>query len=330
MGGNCLKETFTRRYQADEYKELCAIVNRKLYSHGYMAAMHIIDAYRTKESFGDMDVLYTTYDDLPLCVEDIADMFSNEPPNQIVRNGSVISFDFREFQIDFIHSPQSEFMYAKNYFAWNDIGNLIGKITRRFGLKHGHNGLILPLRDGDHAFDEVVMTYDHDQTLRLIELDPERFNVGFDTLDDIFEYVSSSPYFNPESYKLENVSHAGRVRDKKRKTYQEFLKFIEEREGTFNVLQMPSKELMVPHVLSYFDKWGQFNSAVAGLAVQKQAKLKFNGELVSTLTGLEGKDLGMFMRELRQTGRFEPEYMVYLSDENIRQEILSYYAGFRQ
>lgn len=175
MGGNALKSIETRRYDAKEYKDLCAVVNRKLLGFGYMLNWHIIDAYRTKESFGDMDLLYTSYGGKPLCVEDIGDIFSDEPPREIVRNGSCISFDFRELQIDFIHSPVDEYFYAKDYFAWNDLGNLVGKIARRFGLKHGHRGLTLPLRDDSQEFAEIIITQNHYDTLEFLDLDPVRF-----------------------------------------------------------------------------------------------------------------------------------------------------------
>ncbi len=330
MGGNALPLAKTRRYQADEYKELCAVINRLMFGFGYFIDWTVIDAYRTKESFGDMDILYTTYGGRPLDVDDIKVIFDNEPPKQIVRNTNVISCDFREFQIDFIHSPHAEYEYAKNYYAWNDIGNLIGKIARRFGMKHGHRGLTLPIRDGDNEFAEILLTTNHALALEFMDLDHTRFDVGFDTLNDIFEYVSASKYFNPEAYKLENVSHVGRVRDRKRKTYQEFLKYIDENQGRWNVLEMPAKQLMVPQVLDYFGKWPEFNTVVSKLAAQKQSKSKFNGDIVSRLTGLTGKDLGEFMKELRQTGRFTVEYMVYLPDDLIESQIMQYYEGFRK
>ena len=191
-----------------------------------LLGFEVIPSYNDKKSFGDMDIIYATYNDVPLEVEVFIELFK---PKEIVRNSNVISLEYKEFQIDFIHSPKEEYDYALSYFSYNDISNLIGKLSRRFGLKHGHNGLRLPLRDGDNMIGEITLTLDHNRTLAFLGLDVEQFNKGFDNLDEIFSFVAASPHYNPDDYKLENISSAGRVRDKKRETYQKFLKFGEKR-----------------------------------------------------------------------------------------------------
>ena len=113
----------------------------------------------------------------------------------------------------------------------NDAGNLCGKLFHKFGLKHGHKGLVLPLRDGDNHFEDVHLTFNHDDALKFVELDPEKYNAGFDSLDALFKYVASSPYYSPEFYKLENLNTIAKVRDRKRTTYNKFLEFGERYTG---------------------------------------------------------------------------------------------------
>lgn len=121
MGGKALKTAKTRRYQADEYHALTKEVRDKLLwgyrgwedkGFGRVNQVEVIGAYRSKESFGDMDVLYTTLSGDPVDETFIRDKFS---PIEIVRNGSVISFDYKELQIDLIHSHQDSFESSSLY-----------------------------------------------------------------------------------------------------------------------------------------------------------------------------------------------------------------------
>jgi hypothetical protein len=84
-------------------------------------------------------------------------------------------------------------------------------------------------------------------------LDSNRYKEGFDELSDIFEFVSKSPYFNPDKYKLENISSKGRVRDKKRTTYQEFLKYCDTLTGKYWVSN-EDKTVYLEHIFFHFQK----------------------------------------------------------------------------
>lgn len=220
MGGNALKTCYTRRYSANEYNQLRYVITTKLIMCKFVQRAQTILSYRQKETFGDMDILYSTYDDVPLNIHDIKFLFPST--KEVVRNSDIISFEHSEFQIDLIHIKKESYDYAYSYFAWNDLGNLIGRIAHKFGLNHGHRGLTLPLRDGDNLFDEIVLTYDHDRALTFLGFDSNHFNNGFDSINQIYNYVITNKYFNPEIYKLENLNTIARTRDKKRPTYNGF------------------------------------------------------------------------------------------------------------
>lgn len=320
MGGNALKNCITRRYTADEYFLLCTDVIQMLESDSVIQNKRVIPAYTTKPTFGDADILYSTTHDYHLTATAAKAIFPDS--KQIVQNTDVISLEHREFQVDLIHAPALTYEYAYNYFSWNDCGNLVGKIARRFGLKHGHRGLTLPLRDGDNEFAEILITADHSAMLRFLDLDVDQFAAGFNTLEDMFDWVSSSKYFNPSSYALENVSHYGRTRDKKRATYQEFLKWL----GGWSApaLDMSSdKQYYLEQIFDSFPSaYSKYSESVRNLAVQKYLRTKFNGELVASLTGLQHKPLGVFMSHLRQQFFCKPEVLIHLSETQINQRIL--------
>lgn len=108
MGGSALKNTQTRRYELDEYLRIANLVTVKLSSLVNVHRVNVIPHIRDKQTFGDLDVLYTTWSDVAVRRDAIQRMFS---PNEIVKNGDVISFNVEELQVDAIHSLFS----ASNY-----------------------------------------------------------------------------------------------------------------------------------------------------------------------------------------------------------------------
>jgi len=319
MGGNVFSEGVTRRYQADEYFDLADEVGDKLFRIKDVIGYEIIPAYREKESFGDCDILYSTCDNIPIDHSIFGKHFHTQ---HVSRNSEVTSIAYKQLQVDFIHIPQNHFDYALGFFSNNDFGNIASKLFRYFGLRHGHMGLYLVLRDGDNKFGEVLLTLDHDKAFKFIGLDPAVFNSGFDNLNQMFDYATTSPCYSPEWYLLENITSAGRIRDKKRPTYQAFLKYGESYTGP-RATKVVDKSVFLQKIFEYFpDAYPAYTDAMQKLAMQKFVKEKFNGNIVSDYTGLVGKELGMLMQELKKDWYFSNENIIYLTDVQLCQRVI--------
>lgn len=283
-------------------------------------------AYTTKETFGDLDVLYVA--DKKITPEMVHKLFG---ATQCYNNGDVISFSFMDFQIDLIHTEAHNFNYAYAYFSYNDIaGNLVGKLAHKFGLKHGHDGLWMPLRDENNVFDSVLITTSYASTCEFLDLDYDKYMDGFATLQEGFDWVAASKYFDPESYKLENLNHIAKIRDKKRATYHAFLEYCQNWVSSGNA----PKTKFDKDKTKYFDEIFEFfpsardgfEQATMKLAHQKYIKTKFNGDMVRELTGLDGKELGMFMLHLKSSSTLDKYNIVLMSDEKIKNHIMSEFA----
>lgn len=307
MGGKALKTIEAKRLNAPEYHALVPVVLDEIAGVvGRDRPLCEIEAYRTKPDFGDMDVLVAS-DGIPQDYKDaIASAFRSR---EVVKNGSVTSFERDGFQVDVIAIASESFDYARSYFAWNDLGNLVGRIAHKMGLKHAFVGLMAPLRDGDHMFAELVVTRDVDSVLATMGYDPVRYRQGFNTLEDIFHFVASSPMFNPDIYLLENRNATARVRDSKRKTYSAFLEWLDDPDGLDAHRKPPSpgwfcfpedKTSWTPALRAKYPDFGaRVDVALERKSLHKAARQIFNGERVGELTGLKGKELGEVMRELR-------------------------------
>lgn len=310
MGGKALKNIETRRLNADEYHALVPVVLEKIAAVvGRDRPLAVIQAYGAKPDFGDMDVLVAS-DNIPTDYKDrIAEAFASR---DVHRNGNVTSLEFQSFQIDVIAIKAESFDFALSYFNWNDLGNLVGRVAHKMGCKYAFEGLYVPLRDGDHMFAEVTVTRDVDKALNFLGYDPLRFRAGFQTMEEIFRYTASTPYFDPAIYLLENRNATSRVRDAKRPTYNAFLKWLEDPAGLATFLpekfqaqawyEFPTeKATWLTSLRTEFPDFGdRMDAALAKKARYELARTMFNGERVTELTGLKGKELGELMRGLRE------------------------------
>lgn len=292
MGGNAI--TNAKHIVKDEYEELCKYFSEILSANGIK--FHIIQAYETKESFGDMDILIQK-ESLRNVKSIITSMFNF---SEIVANGDVISCNYNEFQIDFIFQLECDFDFCYGYFSFNDLGNLIGRIAHKMGFKFGHDGMWFCLRDGTHMFGEICVTKDFKTAIEFFGFSYDRYLQGFRTLEDIFEYVSKSPFFNRDLYPLEHRNHYARMRDRKRKTYNAFLQYCDNLPWDIDYV-FYGEEIYLLRAFSMFPGFEDKYKALHNEYYKAQhAKLKFSGQLVSEWTSLSGKTLGHFLTFVKE------------------------------
>lgn len=309
MGGNALSKPSVRLARADYLeKERWAVTT--LQAEAPRSLVEAIPAYASKETFGDLDILISTGELEPMVA---AEALSAE---EVVRNGPVTSLGVWTsgglFQVDLIYIDKDSFGYAHNYFSYNDLGNLVGRVAHKMGLSHKHNGLYFPVRDGDYKFKEICLTKDYLLALEFLGFSPDVFQRGFNTLEDIFKYVVDSDFFSKEIYLLENRNYASRVRDRKRHTYHEFLKWME-LNPRVDYKYPQDKSTWMDYIFLYFPDFAQeYEGALRELAKIKEVKEKFNGTWVYSLTGAQGKELGALMARFKSSFPDHTDMVEYL------------------
>jgi hypothetical protein len=307
MGGNALSYVSTRLTKKN-YEQLAQDCVERLRALYPGKRIEVLGAYRAKADFGDCDILVEAGGDYdPMQAARALNAV------EVVRNGPVTSVGVRVrpevseldgnlFQVDLIRMEAQGFDFALNYFGRGDAGNLIGRLFHACGLTLRHDGLYFYVRDGDYKFREILLTRSFDEALRFLDYDPQTYAAGFDTLEDIYRYVASSPYFNPSLFLLENRNAKSRMRNKKRTMYMQFLKFCEAHPG-LTVFEYPEdKSAWMPRIEKHFPRFvEEYRRAMDDLAKERAVKAKFNGEWVSRLTGLQGKELGKLMRAFKES-----------------------------
>lgn len=306
MGGNALSHTSVRLTK-QTYERVAADVVARLKTRYPGNRVYAIESYRAKPDFGDLDVLIesTGYDP-----HQAAQALGAV---EVVRNGPVTSVgllvrpetpaaDGNVFQVDLIRMDPQAFDFASCYFRNNDMGNLVGRVAHAMFVSLRHDGLVFYFRDGDYKFREIVLTRDWGEALAFLGYDPERYTQGFEDLEEIFQYVTTTPYFSPAIFLLENRNARARVRDRKRPTYNAFLSWCAARQN-LPVFEFPQdKKAWLPRIAEFFPHFqAEYDKAVADLAELRAVKEKFNGDWVSQITGLKGKELGGLMKRFKES-----------------------------
>ncbi|WP_439126224.1 MAG: hypothetical protein ACNJA3_28050 (plasmid) [Pseudomonas rhizophila] len=334
MGGNALSSSGSTRCSREValqvLEDFLARFEKITCSLSNAARVEPIAAYREKPDFGDLDVLVDSrvFQSIPpqSVVEALSANYGKALP--WVKNGPVLSVGLplsvegQCLQLDLISTPAAEFNFSLGYFSWNDMGNLVGRIAHKMGLKFGHDGLWLPMRDGTNLHDELLITRDFGLALSFLGFDAARWQQGFDSLDDIYQFVASGERFNPDLYPLEHRNHTARVRDKKRPVYMGFLRWIEEQQTLNRYPWQQDKSAYLPEVMSAFPALkAEYDQSLVRLAHSKAIRACFNGEVVTEVTGLTGKALGEFMAHFKRAQGDGMDNLPLLSRQQIRELI---------
>lgn len=306
MGGNALSHPSVRLTKKN-YDRLVGDSLTKLRGQFPAGRFEAIESFRSKADFGDADLVCWAPDYDPHALAAALGAV------EVVRNGPVTSvglvvrpevphLEGNVFQVDLIKQSPEDFDFALNYFKANDAGNLAGRLAKSMETSLRHDGLFFVMRFGDYKFRDILLTRDYDKALAYIGLDAKVFNAGFETLTEIFEFIVSSPYFRADIFLLENRNAQARVRDRKRPTYRAFLQYCAEHPELPSFKAPADESVWLTRIAEHFSHFqAEYDQALADMAELRAVKDKFNGDWVSQLTGLQGKELGGLMKRFKES-----------------------------
>jgi len=248
---------------------------------------------KDKEDFGDIDILVKKQ---VFSFERFWEEYSSEYKDY-KKNSDVVSLlDHQDRQIDLILTPIYLFDTHFDYLAYNDLGNFVGRLARAVGLKYGHDGLSLVVRDPNNSGSMIgtIKVYeDTGRVYNLLGLDSIEGSNGFNNMEEVYKFIMSSKYYHKDSFLLEKQSNKARVRDRKRKSYSGMLNYIKENDASnserrkysiFETLSMLPEGVRLKYI-----------RMVTNNDQSNYKKTLFNGKVVMEVTGLKGKELGAFI-----------------------------------
>jgi len=309
-----------------DYLEREAEVRR--YLDGKLPGQYRIPRYYDdKADFGDMDVLVASRPDWDqVRAEIVADLGIT----QIKSVGHVYSTVHRGLQTDFFAVPERYLDSMHDFMSFNDLGNLVGRICRRFDLKHGERGLAYVYRraSGNYTRD-LELTQDFARVCQFLGLDHARWRTGFASLPAIFEWVIASPWFSVAPY-LDEPSGPIQRRVQLRPTVARFVEYLRER-GIDKRVAYEDRQAYLPMVIAAFpdaDLAAQIERERAAEARQGALSARFNGKLVMRLVpGVEGKALGELIVRFKASFEDFDAWVLATPQEDIERAIVAFAAS---
>jgi hypothetical protein len=331
MGGNVFPG-MNRRYSKAEY--LTLVEEMKPMFNIIFKVWNVTPTFSDKTDFGDMDVVgvpkFMFNVDVLAAVFNIhAVPYGNNLRGMFVpvkNNSGVWSLIYKDFQIDLVTCPEHEYQFTKNYMGVGDRGNFVGKIAHMLGLKFGHDGMWLVVRtDDNHQLGEICLTLYPKEAEAFLDVKPLMDNTK--SLEDIFDNVAASKYFNPEVFKLENNNAVARIRDRKRPSYNKFLEYCDKLPEKQWFPRTKDKSIYLPMIFRAFPHAiEKYNDLWKQKELNDKFKQLLNGDLVSEWLGLTGVELGKMMVILKQ--HLRPAYVVnqMKTKEAVKEWVLTSYG----
>ena len=306
MGGNAIKAVGAMPIRVDKkvYEEIVGIVIRIINESPFkLHKIKELQTFNSKEDFGDLDVLVSFESGFEHQREEF-DRYLNLHLNvnnfKPVVNGPVTSFVWgssidKHFQVDINYIPASGFEIAYAYHGNGDLGNLVGRIFHNLGVKFGHDGLTYIHRNETYIVGEILLSDNVVEIFASIGLVYDKNHV-FQTEQEVFDFVVSSPFFHPNFYQLELRNHTARVRDKKRPSYTRFVEFINSLE--FREKPLASKDFHTVLIES-FGCMDQYMRLVEKESNRLYNKAVCDPLFVSQMSGLKNAELGELMKAIK-------------------------------
>lgn len=306
------------RLDKEDYNNLVELVE------SVIIGGRVVETYRDKSSFGDLDILIRE-GSLYVFPEHVKQLLNSLNIGEVVgisTNGNVTSYGMQLsqglFQLDFISVPDESFDFAFNYHGRGDLGNFLGRVARSRGLKLGDTGLYYTQRASDNPsiiLEEHLLLDKWEDVLEHLGYDAERFNRGFETLQEVFAYVISSESFDFDYFDLEKRNNKARQKVSKRPTHLAFLKYCEKNKDFIPFSRLYAR---FPSVVN------QCLKNEVDYLLQKEYKLKFNGNIVREVLNIEGNLLGEFLALCETI--FTRELVLSKSQEEIAELIREVYV----
>lgn len=335
MGGKALNKygVFTERKNTAEFLNLAKELQDNI-ALNLPVSTAVVKCYHTKANHGDLDLLLCMANDITINWREYIQKHFN--PQAIHNNGGVFSFDYKNFQVDFIPIKENKWEIAQTYYSYDPLGNIMGKTFHKFGLSYGWDGLFYKYRNfrGTNS-ENILLTTDARRIFDFGGYDYERYLKGFNTLEEIFKFAIDGVNFDAEMFKIENLKSIDKKRNRKRGSYHLFLNYLEENNIRTKKDFNPDKSVYITAIDFFFPEVNLKNKLQE---LQEKDSLdmfisqKFNGDIVmSWLPNLKGKELGEAMSKFKSQfeGNDFKTFILTADYQTIYKKFMQVYNGER-
>lgn len=168
---------------------------------------------KEKPDFGDIDIIAerselpteNLYKEIfgPNLIQVIADDNQDSILLQIPPYGT--------FHVDFIHAKNTdEFETKKTFYSKGYLSRMIARVARAAGYKYGVEGFAKRYKRSDGTYADFLITTRLEDGVSMLGFDLQAFD-AIETVDDIVDFVQTSPFFDPKSFDPSTTNRSGRL-----------------------------------------------------------------------------------------------------------------------
>jgi len=316
MGGKALNKygVTTERKNTEEFLRIGKEIQNRVETD-LPVSTAIVTCYHTKADHGDLDLLIKMDEGISIIWNEFIKTRFN--PQAIHNNGGVYSFDYQNFQIDFIPVRENKWETAKVYYSYDPLGNIMGKTFHKFGLSYGWDGLFYKFRNfNGRLAQNILLSNDARKIFEFGGYDYDRYLQGFETLEDIIKFAINCKYFDTQIFQMDNLKSIDKKRNRKRGSYHVFLQYLKDNDINISYPFEKDKDVYLGAVNQRFPEAKLLENLKELQAKDTENKIlsqKFNGDIVmSWLPDLKGKQLGHAMSNFKESFNDEEEYRIFV------------------
>ncbi|KAI0699123.1 hypothetical protein BC835DRAFT_1227272, partial [Cytidiella melzeri] len=199
-------------------------------------------------------------------------------------------------QVDLlVCSNKEEFERVMFFNSYGDLGMIIGLLAKAGQLSLGSTGLRLAKPVPTAPPCTLFLSRSFRDILSFFALSLDRWEQGFTTQREVFDWVASSPFFDVwNRMQKDNMQPPGRVGG--RPMFRNFLEYARCRrdDGSFQV-----SSIDINYALSHFRKQNLYNAILHVTHAKQRIKTVFSGKQVEAWTDLRGPSVGIIMEEVK-------------------------------
>ncbi|KAG6334076.1 hypothetical protein ID866_5008 [Astraeus odoratus] len=177
--------------------------------------------------------------------------------------------------------------------GYGDLGIMIGAIARSHGLVLSTKGLKVPSPPPDAP---LYLSGSIHAVLDFMDLSVDRWKEGFDRVEQIFAFASTSRLFDPHRLRIPQM-HTFTKSVSERTMYHDFLVWTQGQQPAVYCLGAECDA--IADALLHFGKKDEWDAAALVRNTRLWLKNNFNGKLVAEWTGLKWRGVKTVMDDVR-------------------------------
>ena len=194
------------------------------------------------------------------------------------------------------------------------INAILGKIVKGSGLKLTEEGLLyeekLQIENHQSKVGDILILHDACDLFEFLELDPDKYYNSCMTRDEIFSFISKTPYLKSSEFTNPNKTYKFPV-------FEEFRNFL-----NINNIENTGKNITLEYIASFveFDFFKELLELKEKEKAKREAVEKFNGRTILDYypnfdKSNIGKAIGMFKYSFGDVDTYRDFLMEHTIDE---------------